>query len=172
MLALTLGTTMLFIFWSVVINQTDTGFGAVTSKRAPEQLMYVNPGIAMLDVVANTEPGGFGGISSALAQLRGNAPSFDGGMDCQGDVCRPVDNFGNPIQDGFDTQVGYWWPRVALTFVVLSILLTFASMRLVVPAGMRWALRRRGGHAAAAARGAADSGDGAPMIEELGEAER
>ena len=64
-LVLTLGTTMLFIFWTVVANQTEDGFGIGPQQRAPEQLMYVNPGIAMLDVVANTEPGGFGGDQPA-----------------------------------------------------------------------------------------------------------
>ena len=42
--------------------------------------MYVNPGDRMLDVVANTEPGGFGGISQLLAQLRGDAIGFDRGQ--------------------------------------------------------------------------------------------
>ena len=76
-LALTLGTTMLFIFWSVVINQDENSGFIGPTQRAPEQLMYVNPGIGMLDVVANTEPGGFGGISAMLAQLRGDAVGFD-----------------------------------------------------------------------------------------------
>ena len=78
MLALTLGTTMLFIFWTVVANQTDNGVAFGQAKRAPEQLMYINPGIAMLDVVANTEPGGFGGITSVLAELRGQRAELPG----------------------------------------------------------------------------------------------
>ena len=129
LLALTLGTTMIFIFWSVVMNQGGGGgFGA--RDRAPEQLMYVNPMVAMLDVVSNTEPGGFGAISGVLGEMRGQPVNFG-----------QVDQFGNPIVEGESTS-GYWWPRIALTFVGLSILLTLASMRLVVPAGMRWALRR------------------------------
>lgn len=167
MLGLTLGTTMLFIFWSVVINQSDNGLGLGPPRRAPEQLMYVNPAVAMLDVVANTEPGGFGAISSTLAQLRGDAPNFDGGMQCQGDVCRPVDNFGNVVEDGFDTGVGYWWPRIALTFAGLSLLLTFGAMRLVVPAGMRWAFRRHGDSRAFTPTAA----DTASSIDDLGESE-
>ena len=141
-LGLTLGTTMIFIFWSIVVNQTDTGFAGGAQKRAPEQLMYVNPGIAMLDVVSNTEPGGFGGITSMLAELRGNRPDFGGQVECQGDVCRPVDNQGNPVDDVAPPGNGYWWPRVSLTFVAIAAILTLASTRLVVPAGMRWAFRR------------------------------
>ena len=171
-LGLTLGTTLLFIFWSVVANQTENGFAPRAPERAPEQLMYVNPGIAMLDVVANTEPGGFGGINSMLAQLRGDAPNFDGGVECQGNVCRPVDQFGNPIDDVADTGSGYWWPRVSITFVVISALLTLAATRLVVPAGMRWAFRRpaRPIGLAPAAVVVGDSGDEAqPTIQELRE---
>ena len=175
-LALTLGTVMLFIFWTVVANQTeDGGFGIGPPKRAPEQLLYVNPGVAMLDVVANTEPGGFGGINDMLNQLRGDAPNvaqgFDrGNVECFGDVCRPVDQFGNPAEDAIDIgRSGYWWPRISITFIVIAALMTLASMRLVVPAGMRWAFRRRRGRpppapmAVALPTGMADGG----VIEDL-----
>jgi ABC-type transport system involved in multi-copper enzyme maturation permease subunit len=170
-LVLTLGTTMLFIFWTVVANQTEDGFGIGPPQRAPEQLMYINPGIAMLDVVANTEPGGFGGISGLLAQLRGDAVAFDAGqVECQGDVCRPIDQFGNPIANDVSASSGYWWPRVVITFVIFAGLLTFAATRLVVPAGMRWALRRptrRLRHSAAAAGIGDTAAEGAPVVQDL-----
>jgi len=161
MLALTVGTVMLFGFWTLLVNQSDGGFVAGPPKRAPEQLLYLNPGVAMLDVVGNTEPGGFGGINSLLSELRGDTPNFGGGMDCLGEVCRPVDQFGNPIEGPVDAGSGYWWPRIAISSVLAAVLLTFASTRLVVPAGMRWALRRRSPRRAAAETG----------FEELGEIE-
>jgi ABC-type transport system involved in multi-copper enzyme maturation permease subunit len=134
MLGLTLGTVMLFIFWTLLINQ-NSGFAVGPPRRAPEQLLYVNPGVAMLDVVGNTEPGGFGGINGMLAQLRGEEPNFGGGV--------PVDEFGQPVIDGpVDTGSGYWWPRITITFLALAAILTVLSTRLVVPAGMRWAFRR------------------------------
>jgi len=133
MLALTLGTAMLFAFWTIFAIQSDTGFVQDTNQRAPEQLLYVNPGVAMLDVVSYAEPGGFGGLTGMLSGLRGE-PGFGGGVECFGDVCEPVAN---------ESASGYWWPRISLTFVVVAFLLTLASMRLVVPAGMRWAFRRR-----------------------------
>jgi ABC-type transport system involved in multi-copper enzyme maturation permease subunit len=170
-LALTLGTTMLFIFWSVVINQDENSGFIGPTRRAPEQLMYVNPGIGMLDVVANTEPGGFGGISSMLAQLRGDAIGFDQGqVECQGDVCRPIDQFGDPVANDANASSGYWWPRVVITYVILAGVLTFAATRLVVPAGMRWALRRpsrRSRHSAAAADTDGAGADGAPVVQDL-----
>ncbi len=142
MLALTVGTTMLFIFWTIVANQTEQGFGVGPPKVAPEQLMYLNPGIAMVDVVANVEPGGSGGISGLLAQMRGESTNFGGNVECIGNECRPVDQFGNVLDNGGVPTTGYWWTRVTITFVVVAALLTFAATRLVVPTGMRWAFRR------------------------------
>jgi hypothetical protein len=128
----------------------------------------------MLDVVGNTEPGGFGGINSLLSQLRGDIPNFGGGVDCVGGVCGPVDELGNPVNEPFDTGSGYWWPRIAITFVALAALLTFVSTRLVVPAGMRWAFRRRARAATPTAPiGVGPATDpGHATLEELGEPER
>ena len=64
-------------------------------------------------------------------------------------------------------------PRIAITFVGLAALLTFLSTRLVVPAGMRWAFRRR---PPAAASGpivvGPDSDPAQPTLEEIGEVEQ
>ncbi len=170
LLALTLGTSMIFIFWSVVMNQDGGGGGFGRQDRAPEQLMYLNPMVAMLDVVSNTEPGGFGAITGVLGQLRGEELNFGGGMECNGNVCVPIDQFGNAA-DGAVSASGYWWPRISLTFVALSVLLTLASMRLVVPAGMRWAFsrpRRRAGLMTPSPGVTLDSAaEGTPTIEEL-----
>jgi ABC-type transport system involved in multi-copper enzyme maturation permease subunit len=168
-LGMTIGTTMLFIFWSVVINQDEpSGFGAGPPERAPEQIMYINPMVGMLDVVANTEPGGFGGINQMLAQLRGDGQNFGGDVVCEADVCRPIDQFGNPVDDVIETGSGYWWPRVAITFVLASFLLTLAATRFVVPVGMRWAFRRtRRPRAATGAPGADPAAEGTPLIQEL-----
>jgi ABC-type transport system involved in multi-copper enzyme maturation permease subunit len=131
-LGLALGTAMLYVFWTVLLTTNDDGVGFGPPERAPEQLLYVNPGVAMLDVVANTEPGGFGGIAGMLGELRNDGGAF-GGVE--------VDEFGQPLGDVSTT--GYWWPRYAITVGALAVLLTLASIRLVVPAGMRFAFRRR-----------------------------
>jgi ABC-2 type transport system permease protein len=151
-LALGLGTVMVFIFWTVVANRDPADFGQFgPAKRAPEQIVYLNPMVGMLDVVANTEPGGGGGIASALNQLRSD-PVADpnlggGGQVCQGNVCFAVDQNGNPIVNPVpvaqQAMGGYFWPRFVITFVALAFLLTLASMRLVIPAPMRFAFRRR-----------------------------
>lgn len=145
MLFLTLGTALLFAFWTIVFIQSNPGDPLAAGRRAPEQVLYLNPGVAMLDVVANTEPGGGAGLASFLNQLRGEAAMVTGGrVECFGPDCVAVDDFGNPIGQPFDVaSTGYWWPRVAVTMLLLALVLTFAATRLVVPAGMRWAFRRR-----------------------------
>lgn len=166
MLALTLGTGLLFIFWSVVASQSD-GANLGRPRLAPEQLLWLNPGIAMIDVIAPAEPGGGMGLARVLAEIRGEQVGFGGEMRCIGDVCQEVDVFGNAIGDGGSS--GHWWPRVALTYLAGAAILTFVATRLVVPAGMRWAFRRRRSaepSQAAAGAPAAGSGDTA-TIEEL-----
>jgi len=175
-LALTVGTVLVFIFWSVVSTRdSDNQFG--TPRLAPEQLMWVNPAVAMIDVVAATEFGGYGAFSSIISQLQGGVTS---GVVCEGDVCFPSDggrvapgllkempaDLGVPrggvfmdcpvnargacAEPGVDLAaiadpqplIGRFWPRFAITFAGLSVLLTLASMRLVVPTGMRFAFHR------------------------------
>ena len=156
-LAFTLGTVMLFIFWTVLVTRDATNVGPLgPTQRAPEQIVYLNPMVGMLDVVANTEPGGGGVIASMMNQLRGT-PGVDptlggaGGQVCKGNVCFAADQFGNPIGNvAIDPGPivpqavgGYFWPRFVITFGALAILLTIASARLVIPAPMRFAFRRR-----------------------------
>jgi ABC-2 type transport system permease protein len=163
MLALTLGTVMIFIFWSVVVVREATGFGA-SRQRAPEQLMYVNPAVAMADVISNVEQSGFGAFSSVLAELRGGARGGGG--------------FGEDRAVLNTTASGYWWPRFGITYIGLAALLTLAATRLVVPAGMRFAFKRR---RRSTAQPPSDEGPRAPAvaalegggtIEELPEADR
>jgi ABC-2 type transport system permease protein len=130
MLALTIGTTLIFIFWTVMASR-DIDFGP--SRRAPEQILWVNPAVAMMDVVAGTEAGGpYGPFTSVLSEIRGRQNSFP----CEGDVC--FDDAGAAT----DRSAGHFWPRFSLSFGLMTALLTFASMRLVVPAGMRFVFRR------------------------------
>jgi len=164
-LALVVGTSMVFIFWSIVSTRdADNQFG--TPRLAPEQLLWVNPAVAMMDVVANTELGGFGAFSSLMSTLQGGGSS---GVVCDGDTCFQSDVSGGAVvtaPDGgkvlvdcppnarcvepgvaavFDPQPvsGHFWTRFVVSFAGISLLLTLASMRLVVPAPMRFVFRRR-----------------------------
>lgn len=165
-LALVVGTTMVFIFWSVLSTRdADNQFG--TPRLAPEQLLWANPAVAMIDVVANTELGGFGAFSSLMSLLQGGGTP---GVVCDGDTCFQTDGSGvvsGPVGAGavavpvacpanarcgfagndaavFQPQPvsGHFWTRFVVSFTGISVLLTLASMRLVVPAPMRFVFRR------------------------------
>jgi len=157
-LFLTVGTFFVWRLWTAGLAGTITEpFGP--ASRAPEQLLYLNPAIAMVEIVADTEIT-TGDMGRIMAEIRGT-----GGMVCNGDVC--FDNSGGgiapskpvitdcppnarcaapPVPTAFDPrplETGHFLPRFALTFAGLSLLLTLASMRLVVPAGLGFRLRRR-----------------------------
>ena len=203
MLALTIGTALIFIFWTVMnTNASDNRFGV--PRPAPEQILWVNPGLAMFDVIAATEVSGYGPFTSVVAYVQGETVGFGAvpveepgirdeivlqrggvaravpvgpnGVEVAGDLivvndlrdCPP--GFGcvvegdGPLAAVAEPQsvVGHFWPRFGLTFAGLSLLLTFVSMRLVVPAGMRFVFRRRRTAAATTAGPAA----GEPTVEE------
>jgi ABC-type transport system involved in multi-copper enzyme maturation permease subunit len=148
MLALTVGTILLFVFWSALIvrgNEEAGRFGGL-DDRAPEWLMYPNPVIAMTDVIAETEAESFGGMTQILAQIRGIEVGFDGGgavVDCAPGVPCPEPGVGRADVALNSAVVGHFWPRVSMTLAGAAVLLTLVSMRLIVPAGMRFVFRRR-----------------------------
>jgi ABC-type transport system involved in multi-copper enzyme maturation permease subunit len=148
MLALTVGTVLLFIFWSAVIVRGNEEAGRFNglNDRAPEWLVYPNPVIAMIDVVAETETQSFGGMTQILAQIRGVEVGFNdfGGpaVDCAPGVACPLPAPGVAPDVG-NGVAGHFWPRIAITLGAIAVLLTLVSMRLIVPAGMRFVFRRR-----------------------------
>jgi ABC-type transport system involved in multi-copper enzyme maturation permease subunit len=198
LLALTIGTLLIWRFWSVVAtNAEDNPFGQ--PRPAPEQLLYLNPAVAMIEIVANTEvnPGDFSAVMRMLrtgsegtticegdicfnvepeplvrpapaVDLPGNgAVGEEAGVICKGDVCVAAGG-DEPLAAIGDTTSGvsdYFWPRISLSFGVLSLLLTLASMRLVVPAPMRWAFRRPARAEAFGTTALAAAGE--PGIEEM-----
>ena len=182
-LALTLGTAMVFAFWDQVASTNDTGFPIAERQGAPEQLRYLNPMVGMLDVVSSVEAGGPTRFTRALYELFGQDLAGSG-QDLTGGVQEPAcdalrcDNFGAIGPDGqlvaqLTGSSGYWWPRVTISFLILAALLTVASMRLVVPAGMPGAFRRRRARTDATGIGSGNAAalDGAPAIDELREAD-
>ena len=166
-LALTLGTAMVFAFWDQVASTSDGGFPIGERASAPEQLRYLNPMVGMLDIVSSVEAGGPTRFTRALYELFGQdlagaqVQACDA-IDC-GVVPRPQDG-GVPLETGGTS--GYWWPRVTVSFLVAAAVLTLISMRLVVPSGMRGAFRRR-----VRSRASGASTEGTPAIDELQEAD-
>jgi ABC-2 type transport system permease protein len=163
-LFLTVGTFFMWRFWTAGIGAATDGFSP--AGRAPEQLLYLNPAVAMVEIVADTEitQGDFGKI---MAEIRGTSA-----LVCEGGICFNNEAGGaEPLVDlrggvaidcppnarcAFEAppvpvvavsqlaEPGHFWPRFALSFAGLSLLLTLVSMRLVVPVGLRFRFRRRG----------------------------
>ena len=65
-------------------------------RTAPEALLYVNPAVAMIEILANTELD-YGDFSEILDQLRGSG----GSIVCDGDVCFPTEP-----RDGVNVDAG------------------------------------------------------------------
>ena len=189
LLALTIGTLLIWRFWTgMLTNSVENPTGAVLT--APDELLYANPAVAMIEIVANTEVtfGDFSEIMSYL--LTGVEMSCEGGScfpstpvpiregvinldlqsfaNAQAAASRPLmgDRTGPDLATAGVTDVQtlshHFWPRFTLTFGLMSLILTLASMRLVVPAGMRFGFRTRRPRAPASA----SPGDGAPAVEE------
>jgi ABC-type transport system involved in multi-copper enzyme maturation permease subunit len=179
-LVIVIGTLLVWRFWTeIATNDPSNQFAEV--RRAPEQLLWVNPAVAMIEVVANTELQ-YGDFTQAMQSIRGgnvvNVPTpvptkpvgvgvgggVGGGVavDCPPNAppdCRP------PAPGSTDTVPtelvsSHFLLRFVISFALLSLLLTVAAMRLVVPAGMRFVFRRRRAVTAA-------SREGAPAVQEL-----
>ena len=157
-LFLTVGTFFIWRLWTAGLAGTVAEPFA-PPNRAPEQLLYLNPAIAMVEIVADTEIT-TGDMGKIMAEVRGTS-----GLVCNGDICFDTQGGGiaptkpfitdcppnarcaaPPVLTAFDPRppdTGHFLPRFALTFAGLSLLLTLASMRLVVPAGLGFRLRRR-----------------------------
>jgi hypothetical protein len=167
-LALTLGTAMVFAFWNELATSSENGFAIAEPATAPEQLRYLNPMVGMLDVVSGVEASGPTRFTRPLYELFGVDLAGGGGNgDCDGFDCAepgvvggggglgdlPVDQPVNPVGTS-----GYWWPRVAISFVLVAAVLTLLSMRLVLPAATRWTFLRP------ARRPSRTPDDGAPLV--------
>jgi len=157
---LVIGSLLVWRFWTASATyDPDNQFGEV--RTAPEVLLYANPAVAMIEILANTELD-YGDFSEILDQLRGRG----GSITCDGDVCFPTEpprvNAVPGAEDDAARAAGkadllavpqpaeadelisnHFWPRITATLTGISVLLTLASMRLVIPAGMRWRTRRR-----------------------------
>ncbi len=160
-LVATVGLSFVWIFFrATTANNLDAqGFA---SQRPPESLLYLNPFVAQADVACGAE-GGTGGWCSVIAEVTGSnfifAQPVDGGVravpapgvapDCVavGSAVECVE-FGDGRKIGGDVVVNdvlpteeslrdRYWPRSALTLLLMSVGFTAAAVQLVTPT-RRW----------------------------------
>lgn len=143
-LALTAGTTVVFVFWMAMgqASAINAVRGDDGLRYPPEALMYLNPFVAQADVICGTETG-FGAACGIISGVT-NRPAFWGGAvpepippDRPGGGLPPPDDvvvqqFGI-VRDGF-------WPRSVAAWTALSIVLIVLSVQLVSPT-RRWRIR-------------------------------
>jgi ABC-type transport system involved in multi-copper enzyme maturation permease subunit len=163
MLLLVIGTLLVWRFWTeVATNDPDNAFGQI--RRAPEQILWLNPAVAMIEVVANTELT-YGEFTDAIQSIRGDAyvpanipgsgsgTGSGAGLATDLPACPPDARCAKPDPEpgtdiGVETAApelvsSHFLSRFVAAFGGLSLVLTLAAMALVVPAGMRGIPRRR-----------------------------
>lgn len=166
-LALTLGAFFLWVFWGVMAGggfgrpQFDQNGNQIpsTEGRPPEALLWFNPFVSAVDVICGTETG-FGGTCSIIDVVTGST-SGDNGFANGGGVVAPVPAgpigggkfvvggggafAAGPIVQPVQVRDSYW-PRAALAWLVLSLVLIVLSVNLVSPT-RRWRRPRLRGRA-------------------------
>lgn len=125
-LFLTLGSIFVFIFLDVLGSGARSG--GIIGGRPSEALLYLNPFVAQADVLCGTE-------------------------DVSGGMCGPIEyvtarpsDFDNAGQGGFAIRRDSFWPKSALAWLSVAVILTLLAAQLVSPT-RRWRPhlgRRRG----------------------------
>lgn len=162
-LALTLASVFVFAFWAALVNYqqgaTTGGRDPIESlrKRPPEALVWLNPAVAVADIVCGTSSGELAVRSCAFTTFLADRPYFGqtvngidlgrgvvtdasirvegtdglrGGFDLDGKAdAVPVEPQVNP----FGVPRDLLWPQIAIGQVVFAVLLTIGSIVLVSP---------------------------------------
>jgi ABC-2 type transport system permease protein len=151
MLAVTAGSFFVFYFWNAMTAGGSASIGPLKG-RPPEALVYLNPYFAQADVMCGVESG-FGDWCSQVAYVSDN-PVFGGvapipqPLPVQLGLGKPVPGpqgipGGAIVVQPFGVIRDSFWPKSAIAWVVLSVVLILASVQLVTP-NRRWRLRRPG----------------------------
>ena len=124
-LALTLGTAMLFIFWTVAINQDETRVHRTDDSGHPSSSCYLNPRSDARRRSPIRKPGGLGRIQRALYAAASARPSASTAarIECVGAVCdSPSTTSADPVANGCGVAAapgtgGRAW---SITFVIFA----------------------------------------------------
>ncbi len=144
MLAVTVGSFFIFYFWNTM---TAGGLSTVGPLRGrpPEALVYLNPYFAQADVMCGVESG-FGDWCTQIAFVS-ERPVFGGiapvPVPAGGAFGKPGVAPDLPVPDvvqPFGVIRDSFWPKSAVSWLVLSAVLVVASVQLVTPT-RRWHIR-------------------------------
>jgi ABC-type transport system involved in multi-copper enzyme maturation permease subunit len=157
-LAITIGSVFLLAFWGALTTHDNGDGNGPVRGTAPQEIAYLNPFLAEVDVLCGTETslGGWCSIESSLLPDR-NAQVFVGGGD-QIQPAVPVPAIRNdpgpivipPAGDAVGVAVAVapfgvvrdaFWPRSVLAWLILSVVFLLLSVQFVSPT-RRWRLRR------------------------------
>ncbi|HEV8516405.1 MAG TPA: ABC transporter permease subunit [Candidatus Limnocylindrales bacterium] len=160
-LGLTLGATVVYVFWFAMAQQASPGLfddRTLTTRRPPEAVMWFNPFIGDLDLICGTSIAGIDPTCEMVNVVTGRSSPFATepvpvGIEAAGDCppnarCLPADGgaIGAPVKPGvdpFELLRDTFWPRSAIAFTSLGLILTLLSSRLVTPAVRRYRRFRR-----------------------------
>jgi ABC-type transport system involved in multi-copper enzyme maturation permease subunit len=154
-LAVTLGSYFVFFFWNSMTGgggAFNQGIGPIQG-RPPEALVYLNPYFAQADVMCGVE-NGFGEWCDRIAFVT-DRPAF-GGVTTRTEpdvfsvppapgVGRALPVPAQPVADvvPFGVVRDTFWPKSAVSWLVLAVVLTLLSVQLVTPT-RRWRPRLPG----------------------------
>ena len=158
-LVATVGLTFMWIFFRATeANNLDAT--TLAAQRPAEALLYLNPFVAQADVACGAE-GGTGGWCSIIAEVTGDTTVFNQRGGVAPAVPVPIGKGGvivngggvvNDVAVGLGGERDRYWPRSALTLLLLALAFTAAAVQLVTPT-RRWRPRlprpRRGGRGSA-----------------------
>ena len=169
-LSLTLGATVLYIFWTAM-NFTSQ-FGGfdngqqMRERQPPEAILWLNPFVANVDLMCGTSVSEYEATCQMISAVTGRIfepqamPAIDRGGELTCDIngnCKEIGpgigeiavGIGDgPVDQGGAVQVlepprDTYWPRSALAFTGVGLLLTLLSSRLVSPGTLPSRRRRR-----------------------------
>jgi len=162
-LVVSIGSVFLLAFWGAMTTHDNNDGNGPVRGTAPQEIGYLNPFLAQVDVLCGTETsfGGWCSLESSLLPNQ-NGVVFVGGA--SGPVIAPIAPV--PIQNGKGVFVGPqgqaiandvgvaaevapfgivrdgFWPRSVAAWLVLSVVFLLLSVQFVSPT-RRWRLRGR-----------------------------
>ena len=161
-LVISIGTVFLLAFWGTMTTHDNNDGNGPVRGSAPQEIAYLNPFLAQVDVLCGTETsmGGWCSLESSLLPSQNGVVFINGGASGGGPVIAPavplpiVNGKGGVfIQGGqgiandvavapFGLTRDGLWPRSVAAWLILSVVFLLLSVQFVSPT-RRWGIRGR-----------------------------